>query len=283
VLADRQLATVQSRIAPLEAQLAEAQRRVAVLLGKYPEDLRAELTSTGSLPNPPAEIKTGLPGDLLRRRPDVSMAESQLMAANARIGVATSALYPQIILTGGAGWQGQGLGRTPVNWMDIWSVGPAVRWPLLDFGSIDASIQQQDYHTHEMLMNYRRTVIAAVQEVDNALTNYDAERARLADLSRAMEAGKQALDLATKRYDRGLTDFLNVLDAQRQLFDLQDQYALGEDQTITQFIAVCKSLGGGWEGFPPPPPPRAPRPAIVAAGADALSGPHGPLERPSTP
>jgi NodT family efflux transporter outer membrane factor (OMF) lipoprotein len=283
VLAERQLATVQSRIAPLEAQLAEMQRRVAVLLGKYPEALRAELSATGPLPNPPTEVKTGLPGDLLRRRPDIRQAESQLVAANARIGVATSLLYPQIVLTGGAGWQGQGLGREPVNWMDIWSVGPALRWPLLDFGSLDASIQAQDFRTQQMLLNYRRTIIAAIQEVDNALTNYDAERARLADLSRAVDAGRQAFDLASKRYDRGLTDFLNVLDAQRQLFDLQDQYAVSEDQTVTQFIAVCKALGGGWEGFAPPPPPRAPLPAIVAAGSDALSGPHGPLDRAPSP
>jgi NodT family efflux transporter outer membrane factor (OMF) lipoprotein len=281
VLAERQLATVQSRIAPLEAQLAEAQRRVAVLLGKYPEELRAELSATGPLPNPPAEVKTGMPGDLIRRRPDIRQAENQLIAANARIGVATSQLYPQIVLTGGAGWQGQGLGREPVNWMDIWSVGPSVRWPLLDFGTLDSYIQQQDYHTQQMVLSYRRTIIAAVQDVDNALTNYDAERSRLADLNRAVDAGKQALDLATKRYDRGLTDFLNVLDAQRQLFDLQDQYALSEDQTVTQFIAVCKSLGGGWEGFAPPPPPRAPMPAIVAAGADALSQRPGPLDRPA--
>ena len=278
VLANRQLATVQSRLAPLQAQLTEAQRRVAVLLGEYPEELRTELTAVGSLPNPPAEIKTGLPGDLLRRRPDIREAESQLIAANARIGVATSYLYPQLLLTGGGGVQGQGLGRSPVNWMDIWSVGPAVRWQLLDFGIVDSLIQAQDYRTREMLLNYRRTIITAVQEVDNSLTNYDAERSRLADLSRAVDAGKQALDLAGKRYDRGLTDFLNVLDAQRQLFDLQDQYAVSEDETVTQFIAVCKALGGGWEGFPPPPNPRVPRPAIVAAVADALAPSNRPMD-----
>jgi NodT family efflux transporter outer membrane factor (OMF) lipoprotein len=271
VLAERELARVQATLAPLQADLAAAQRRVAVLLGMFPEELRDELNRTAPLPTPPVEIAAGLPGEMLRRRPDVRQAESQLIAANAQIGVATANLYPQILLTAGLGYQGQGLGRTPVSWDSIWSVGPAVRWPLLDFGSVDAAIQAQDYQTRALAINYRKTVVLAMEEVDNGLSGYDAQRSRLADLSRAVTAAQLAVSLATQRYDRGLTDFLNVLDAQRQLYDLQDQYALSEDQTVTQFISVCKALGGGWEGCPLPSPPRAPRPAIIAAGADALS------------
>jgi NodT family efflux transporter outer membrane factor (OMF) lipoprotein len=270
VLAERQLATVESRIAPLEARLASAERSVAVLLGRYPEELRAELDASAPLPSPPAEIPTGIPGDLLRRRPDLRAAESRLVAANAEIGVATSMLYPQILLTGAVGWQGQGLGRTPVEWTDIGSVGATLHLPLLDFGTFDALASAADFRTQEMLLSYRRAILSAVQEVDDALTDYDAERSRLASLDHAVDAGKRALDLANKRYDRGLADFLNVLDAQRQLFELQDQYALSEGETATQFIAVCKALGGGWEGVAPPPAPPAPQPAIIAATRRAL-------------
>ncbi len=269
VLAERELARVQATLAPLQSDLAAAQRRVAVLVGMFPEELRSELDKTAPLPMPPVEIAAGLPVEMLRRRPDVREAENQLMAANARIGVATANLYPQIFLTAGVGVQGQGLGRTPVSWDSIWSVGPAVSWPLLDFGSVDSMIQAQDYRTRALAVAYRKTVVAAVEEVDNGLSGYEAQRSRLNDLSRAVDAAQLAVTLATERYDRGLTDFLNVLDAQRQLYDLQDQYALSEDQTVTQFIAVCKALGGGWEGCPLPPPPRAPRPAIVEAAADA--------------
>jgi NodT family efflux transporter outer membrane factor (OMF) lipoprotein len=262
---------VQATLAPLQADLAAAQRRVAVLLGMFPEELRDELNKTAPLPMPPLQLVAGLPGEMLRRRPDVRVAESQLIAANARIGVATANLYPQIMLTAGLGYQGQGLGRTPVSWDSIWSVGPAVVWPLLDFGSFDSLVEAQDYHTRALAITYRKTVVSAVEEVDNGLSGYDAQRSRLNDLSRAVDAAQLAVTLATERYDRGLTDFLNVLDAQRQLYDLQDQYALSEDQTVTQFIAVCKALGGGWEGCPLPAPPRAPRPAIVAAAADAMN------------
>ena len=115
---------------------------------------------------------------MLRRRPDVRQAESQLIAANAQIGVATANLYPQILLTAGLGYQGQGLGRTPVSWDSIWSVGPAVRWPLLDFGSVDAAIQAQDYQTRALAINYRKTVVLAMEEVDNGL-----ERLRCAAIS----------------------------------------------------------------------------------------------------
>jgi NodT family efflux transporter outer membrane factor (OMF) lipoprotein len=282
-LAERELYAFESTLAPLEAQLAAAKRAVAVLLGEFPEDLGKELDQTAPLPQPPAELPTGLPAELLRRRPDVRLAEYQLIAANAQIGVATANLYPQVFLTAGGGWQGQGLGRTPLLWNGIWSVGPAVRWALFDFGTLDAAVKIEDFHTREVLWNYRKSVIVAVQEVDNALQSYDAERMRLSELEQALTAAQRALTVANGRYKRGIIDFLNVLDAQRQLFALQDQYALSEDQTVTQFIAVCKALGGGWEGSAPPPPPAAPRPAIIAAGADALSLSHRPVEGSSYP
>ena len=114
-LAQRELATVQARIQPLQAELAAAKRTVALLLGQFPEELNSELGESRPLPTAPAAIDTGLPGDLLLHRPDIRQAESELVASNARIGVATAAMYPQITLTGGIGYQGQGLGRLPVG------------------------------------------------------------------------------------------------------------------------------------------------------------------------
>lgn len=283
VLAERQLATVESRVAPLEARLAAAERTLAVLLGRNPEELRGELDAAAPLPVPPAEIPTGIPGDLLRRRPDLRAAESRLIAANAEVGVATASLYPQIFLTGAAGWQGQGLGRTPVEWTDIGSIGATLHLPILDFGTLDALAHAADYRTQAMLLRYRRAILAAVAEVDDALTDYDAERSRLASLDRAVDAGRRALDLANKRYDRGLADFLNVLDAQRQLFELQDEYALSEEQAATQFVAVCKALGGGWEGVASPPPPAAAQPAIIAATRRVLDPAPPPAAEPAKP
>ena len=271
-LAQRQLATVQSTIAPLKAAVAQAQRRVAVLLGLEPQELYAELQRAAALPNPPERIEAGMPIDLLRRRPDVRQAERELAASTARLGVATANLFPRVALIGSFGFQGQGLGRVPVTAKDIWSLGPTLYWPVLDFGTLDAIVQFQDLRTQERLYNYRQTVLSAVEEVDNAIGNYIAERDRLDQLNQAVVASEHAVKLATQRYERGLTIFLDVLDAQRQLFQLQDAQAVAQQDVVIQFISLYKSLGGGWEDYQSVPSIRQPRPAIFAAGQE-LFGP----------
>ncbi len=184
------------------------------------------------MPNPPAALWPLVsPRKYMCRRPDVNMAENQLIAANARIGVATANLYPQIQLTGGVGYQGQGLGQSPVKWDNVWSIGPAIRWSLFDFGTIDAAIHIEDYRTRETLWNYRKTVINAVREVDDALWNYQAH-ATAWIVTHVRRAAQRALDIATGRYQQGIIDFLNVLDAQRQLYAIEDQYALARQATV---------------------------------------------------
>ncbi len=276
-LADRELASTQATVDPLRGRLLAAERAVGVLLGLDPSALVSELDRTAPLPTPPATLDAGLPGDLLRRRPDVRQAEAELVAANARLGVATANLYPRLLLSAAAGEEGQGLGREPVDWRLIWTVGPTVQYPLLDFGAADARRQQADQLTRERLVDYRRTILTAVQQVDDALTGYDAERGRLAGLGRAVAAARRALDLATQRYDRGIVDYLNVLDAQRALFALQDQSAVSEQAAVDDFVAVCQNLGGGWQGFPPPPPLRRPLPAALATLDDAAGHSDRPL------
>ena len=108
--------------------------------------------------------------------------------------------------------------------------------------------------------------------MENAITNYTAQRDRLGRLDEAVAASQRAVKLATQRYERGLTDFLNVLDAQRQLYDLQDQYAVAQEGVVVEYIALYKALGGGWEHFQNLPDPIHPRPAIVAAGATLAEG-----------
>jgi NodT family efflux transporter outer membrane factor (OMF) lipoprotein len=276
-LAQREVETTESVLPPLQAQLVGSKRNLAVLLGQTPDSLMHELSAEGPLPVPPAEVATGLPGELLRRRPDVRQAEAQVIAANARLGVAISYLYPRVFLTAGGGVQGQGLGRTPVTWGGVWSVGPTIEWPLLDFGTVDSQIQQQDQVTREQVANYRKTILTAIEQVDDSLTNYDAERQRLANLTRAVAAAQRALDLATQRYERGIINYLTVVDAERQLYLLQDQFALSENTAVADFVDICQSLGGGWQGFAPPPPLRQPLPAIFATAADIAGRNNGAL------
>jgi NodT family efflux transporter outer membrane factor (OMF) lipoprotein len=276
-LADRELASLQATIDPLRAQLLAAQRAIAVLLGQEPNSLVDELNQRTSMPDPPASVASGMPGELLRRRPDVRQAEAQLMAANARLGVATANLYPKILLSAAAGAEGQGINRSPADWRFIWTVGPTVQYPLLDFGTADARVQQANQMTREMVANYQKTLLTAIEQVDDSLTEYSAQRSRLEALGRAVAAAQRAVDLANQRYERGIIDYLNVLDAQRSLYTLQDQQAISENAAITDFVSVCQNLGGGWEGFAPPPPLAAPLPAVLATLRDAAGQSDRPI------
>jgi NodT family efflux transporter outer membrane factor (OMF) lipoprotein len=264
-LAQRQLSVTLSLIAPLESQLQSAKRRVAMLVGLFPDQLDRDLSPAVMLPSPPPRVAAGMPVALLRRRPDIRQAERQLAASTARIGIATADLFPRLSVTAGAGIQGQGLGRTPEKDRYIYSVGPSLYWPFLDFGRLDAVVQLQDFQTQESLLNFQRTVITAVAEVDDALDNYAADQDSLTQVGEAVVASQQAEQLATLLYRNGASDFLNVLDAERQLFALRDRYAIAEQAVIVDFIGLYKALGGGWEGYEAVPSPPPPRPALLAA------------------
>lgn len=212
-----------------------------------------------------------MPLDLLKRRPDIQQAERELAAATARIGVATASLFPQIVVSGSIGSQGQGWGTLPNVSKHIWSFGPGALWPLLDFGALDAEVDIADLAAHASLLNYRRTILNAVRQVDTSVDGYQAQQARLLKLGDALMAGERAVELATARYNRGLTDFLNVVDAERQLYDLQEQYATAQVVQGEEFVELYRSLGGGWENYQAVPDIRRPQPAIIAAFRRTIS------------
>jgi len=264
-LAARELATLEAQIAPVEAQVTAAEYTLAVLVGEYPENMTQELSKPDLIPSMPAAAAPGVPLDLLKRRPDIQQAERELAAATARIGVATANLFPQIVLVGAIGSQGQGWGTTPSVSKHIWSFGPGAVWPLLDVGALDAEADIAGLEAHASILNYRKTILIAVQQVNTSLDAYQAQQARIEQLSTAMIAGQRAVDLANERYDRGLTDFLNVVDAERQFYDLQEQYTEAQVAEGEQFVQLYKSLGGGWENYQSVPAIRRPQPAIIAA------------------
>jgi NodT family efflux transporter outer membrane factor (OMF) lipoprotein len=264
-LATRELATLEAEIAPVEAEVNAAQYTLAVLVGEYPETMVQELSKPDLIPSMPAPSAPGVPIDLLKRRPDIQVAERELAAATARIGVATANLFPQVALVGSIGSQGQGWGTTPSVSKHIWSFGPGAVWPLLDFGALDAEVDIAQLAARASLVNYRKTILNAVQQVDTSLDAYQAQETRMENLSTAMVAGQRAVDLATSRYNRGLTDFLNVVDAERQFYDLQEQYAEAQVAQGEQFVQLYKGLGGGWQNYQSVPAIRRPQPAIVAA------------------
>jgi NodT family efflux transporter outer membrane factor (OMF) lipoprotein len=270
-LATRELATLEAQIAPVQALANAAQYTLAVLVGEYPENMVQELSKPDLIPSMPAPAAPGIPLDLLKRRPDIQQAERELAAATARIGVATANLYPQVALIGAIGSQAQGWGTVPNLSSHIWSFGPGAVWPLLDFGALDAQVDIAHLAARASMVNYRKTILNAVQQVDTSLDAYDAQQVRLEKLSTAVMAGERAVDLATQRYNRGLTDFLNVVDAEREFYDLQEQYAIAQVTEGEQFVQLYKSLGGGWQNYQSVPAIRRPQPAIIAAFRRALS------------
>ena len=263
-LAQRELGQLESQLAPLLARIDAARYVIAVLLGDFPEALAKELRKPGGLPALPARIQPGLPIELLRRRPDVAEAERQLASATAQIGVATAQLFPDVVVTGALGAQ-QGRGATAAAINPIWSLGPAVAVPLLDFGRLDAAVERADFRSRELLFNYKQTLLNAVREVDTAVSAYAGQQERLRYLNTALVAARRAVSLAQQRFERGLTDSLNVIDAQRQAYELEQQYVIAQASAAAQFVTLYRSLGGGWEPYQFVPPIPQPLPAILAA------------------
>jgi NodT family efflux transporter outer membrane factor (OMF) lipoprotein len=271
-LARRQLAAFEAGLAPITGQLQSSEYLIAVLLGQYPETLAKELRTEGPAPRFPARVPIGLPVSLLQRRADIQNAEFELGAATARTGSAIADLFPSVALTSAVGGQGgahaaPGTSLTPITF--IGGIGPALYWPVLDFGTLDARIEVADYRTREALLRYKANVLGAVQEVDQAISGYNTERSRLNNLASARTAAIDAVKLASERYERGLTDFLNVLDAERQQFELEAQYVVSERMAGVQLVALYKALGGGWERYQAVPFIRRPEPAIAAMARES--------------
>ncbi len=265
LLAKRQVETLQADVEPLKAQIAANAYAIAVLVGEYPEALSRRLQRPSTVPRLPARAPAGTPVDLLRRRPDIREAERLLAAAVADIGARTADLFPSVAITAGAGAQtgpksGSGI---PITW--IGSVGPTLDAPILDFGALDAKIEIADYRAHELAAVYKQSILTAIQQVDEANAAYQGFRQSVRSLDLALDAARQATRVATERYDRGLTDFLNVLDAERQQFTLEQQRAEVVRLAGDSFVALYKALGGGWPPDEIIPPVRRPDPAVVAA------------------
>lgn len=263
-LAERELSSLKAQRAPLAAQTAAARFTIATLIGRYPEDLAAELADTRPIPMLPGHIEPGLPLQLIERRPDIRQSERQLAAANARIGVATGALFPHIGLDASVGAQFDQTGFNPAGGTHIWSLGPAAYWSILDFGALDAQIDIADLKTREQMEAYRRTILTAVRDVDSSVEAFAAQQDSVANLADALVQAQRAVTLATERYNRGLTDYLNVADSQRRLYALEAQLVLAQQNAAENFVDLFRNLGGGWEGFQDIPDIRLPHPALVA-------------------
>ena len=239
------LASTEAAVPALESLMLQTINNLSVLLGEQPGDLMAELLPPGAIPNPPSVLSVGFPADAVRNRPDVRRAERNLAAQTARVGIATSALYPNFFLTGDFGYAGVG-GDYFDNNNETWSIGPVFSWNLFDGGRVRNSIGVEEARTEQALATYEASVLEALRDTENSLVAYAAEQRRLQALDRSVDAAAASADLVRTLYRSGLTRFENVLITERTLFNQQDLQAVSKGEVIQNAISVYRAVGGGW-------------------------------------
>jgi NodT family efflux transporter outer membrane factor (OMF) lipoprotein len=245
------LAGLRAAVPPLQTAARGAMAGLAVLLGRNPGELVAELSPPAPVPPAPPEVPIGLPSDLLSRRPDVRRAERQLAAETARIGLAKSDWFPKLSLTGDAGMESVSLGKWFEPGSLFWSLGPSLQWRALDFGRVRAEVRAQTAVQEAALATYEKTVLVALQEAENAVTAYAQEQNRRQSLAEAVAENRRSLAMADGLYAGGRVNYLDVLDSRRSLFQSEDQLAVSEQAVSIDLIALYKALGGGWESLAP--------------------------------
>ncbi|MCK5791952.1 MAG: efflux transporter outer membrane subunit, partial [Ketobacter sp.] len=240
------LENTRSQIPTLRTGLEETLNRLAVLLGQPPGAIHAELKDRKSIPVTPLEVAVGVPADTLRHRPDIRMAERELAAQTARVGIATADLYPKFSLTGTIGLESLSITDFIDAASQIWRIGPGFSWNIFDAGSIRQNIQVQSALQEQALIQYESTVLDAMEEVENALVAYAQEQQRRKSLKAGENAARLAAQLAKAQYQAGFVDFSNVLDAQRMLLSFEDNLALSDGMVTSNLVRLYKALGGGW-------------------------------------
>jgi outer membrane protein, multidrug efflux system len=238
--------TAESQLAPLHAQ-AEAQiHALGVLTGQTPESLIADLSQPKGLPPAPPLIPAGLPSDLLRRRPDIRAAERELAASTADIGVAVADLYPRFSLTAAPALVSTALTSLLAWGSRSYSIGAALDWPLFNGHRTRGNIAVANARQEQALVAYRKAVLSALQDVEDALSKTGGDRRQLGDLEQALRTAARAEDIARTRYRGGLVIYSDVLLAQARRLSLEGQMIETKGALARDTVALFKALGGGW-------------------------------------
>ncbi|WP_223807258.1 efflux transporter outer membrane subunit [Montanilutibacter psychrotolerans] len=246
-----QLEATLARVPALEADVAVGMHRLAVLSGRTPDALIAELEAPRALPVLPAKLDAGIPGELLRRRPDVIAAEHRLHAATARIGVATADLFPRFTLGGLIGSQAIDSSALFERASETRLVALGIDWSFLDIGRVRARIAAADADAEGELARYQQSVLLALEDTENALLRHGRARVEDAHLERAAADSARAAELARLRFEAGAADLFEVLDAERTRLQAQDAFAAARTRTATSVVALYKAMAGGWPQYQP--------------------------------
>lgn len=250
--AKAQLSTTLASIAPLQAAMSRSMHRLSVLIGRKPDALVRLLSTPHELPSLPRIVPVGTPAQLLRRRPDIRAAELNLAESTDLVGVAISDLFPKVTFTGSIGYNAASLSDIGTSGARAYSIGPGISWPAFDLWRVRERIAGARAGEVVALEEYRRTVLRALEQTEDALVEHARDRQQLRNADDAAKESAVAARLATVRYRGGLVGFLAVLDAQRTELQAEDARAADRTATATSLVAVYQALGGGWEVAPMP-------------------------------
>jgi outer membrane protein, multidrug efflux system len=248
------VAATASGLPPMSAEVEVRLHALGVLQGEPPEALldRVGLDAIGTAPPPrPPTIPAGLPADLLRRRPDIRAAERQLAAATANIGVAVADYYPDITLTASPALVSTALSNLLTWGSRNLTVGPGLTWNIFDGGKVKANVAIATEHQRQALLSYRKTVLTALQDVEDALTRCDADRTRQQALAHQADSARAAAELSRAQYRAGLVPLSTVLTTEAALLSSEDTAAQNDATTAQDVVALYKALGGGWSETDP--------------------------------
>lgn len=240
------LEQTKAEIPPIKKSIEEVKNGLAVLTGRVPGSLSEMLDEMKPIPKLDEKMMTGIPANSIRQRPDIFAAERQLAAQIARKKSARADLWPKFYLLGSIGTEALDTGSLFEGPSKAYSFGPKIVWPIFHGGAIRNNIKVQTAKQEQYLAAYEQTVLKAVSEVRNALTAGMEERKRNEALRRGIEAAQTALDVANDKYRNGLTDFNNVINAQRALLILSESRAISDGQITSDSVKLFKALGGGW-------------------------------------
>jgi outer membrane protein, multidrug efflux system len=244
--AEAEWQTTLATIPTLESSIQTTIYRIGVLTGRPPTALVAELSPQAKMPDLPGFNSVGTPERLLRRRPDVRIAERQLAAATARVGVAMGDLFPKVTLVGEVGYWAPSFSQFGESQARVFQAGPSISWAAFDMGRVLAQIGAARSQTNAALARYQGAVLNALDDTEGAMITYGRSQKRRDALQVAAAASVKAADLAEKRFEGGLIDFLEVLDAQRTALSAELLLSQSRTDAATSLIAVYKALGAGW-------------------------------------
>jgi outer membrane protein, multidrug efflux system len=242
-----QLASLEAQLPQYQLTIASSRHALAVLCGKEPEAFDADFGEAGELPNLPRSIPVGIPSELARRRPDVRGSEAALHAATAQIGIAVASMFPRVSLSGTLG-----LRNTDTRYLFDWAskfytAGPTVSVPIFQGGALVASVKLSRAEAAAAALNYRSTVLGALQEVEDGLANLREDARRTSSLNESVIADQRALDIDMDAYRHGIVTYITVLTLQLQTVQARQQLAQAELTQSIDVVKLYKALGGGWE------------------------------------